>query len=77
MVGKYLKRARKEAGYKSAFAYAEHLGISKYTYTSYEQDDRDVPVSLLIQIAKDLGITVDYLIGMDEEDALIRNDKQD
>ncbi len=39
-----LQRIRKEKGFKSAKAFAEHIGMSKNTYTNYEQGTR--PLSL-------------------------------
>ena len=36
-IGKHLQRLRQDAGFSSAAAFAEHIGMKKETYTCYEQ----------------------------------------
>ena len=36
-IGKNLQKLRKEAGFKSAAAFAKHVGVNPNTYTQYEQ----------------------------------------
>ena len=58
-----LQKLRKNAGYKSAHAYADHLGISRASYTDYEQGRTSMPIDKAWLIADDLGISIDELVG--------------
>lgn len=58
-----LQALRKKAGYKSAVAYAEHIGINPKTYTNYEQGTSPMSVDTAWTIADDLGCTLDELVG--------------
>ena len=40
------------------------LGIQKTTYTNYEQGKREIPFSLVIQLAKLYDVTIDYIAGI-------------
>lgn len=62
-IGKHLQKARKAAGYKSAKAYADHLGISKDTYTGYEQGRIMFTIEQAWDFAQDLDIDIDSLVG--------------
>lgn len=48
---------------------AKILNISQSTYSSYEVGNREIPVYLLIALAKFYNTSVDYLLG-------ITNDKR-
>lgn len=58
-----LQEIRKAAGFKSAKAFAEHIGMSVGTYTNYEQGKNGMDVEVLWQFADALNCTVDELIG--------------
>ena len=58
-----LQEIRKNAGYKSAKAFAEAHGINVRTYTNYEQGVRDIDVSTLWQLADIFECTIDELVG--------------
>lgn len=60
-----LQKVRKAAGWKSARAYAEHLGIPVDTYTQYEQGKRTMNIIVAWEIADDLGCTLDAIAGRD------------
>lgn len=60
-----LQRIRKERGFKSARAFAEHIGMSKDTYTNYEQGARPITLELAWEFADVLGCTLDELAGRD------------
>lgn len=64
-IGRHLQAARKAAGYKSAKAYAEHIGISKDTYTGYEQGRIAFSIETGWLFADDLGVSIDELCGHD------------
>lgn len=58
-----LQEFRKAAGFKSAKAFAEHLGMNPRTYTNYEQGRSGMDIELLWSFADFFGCTVDELIG--------------
>lgn len=58
-----LQLLRKKAGYKSAKAYAEHMGISPGTYTDYEQGRIVMSIEKAWELADDLSCSLDELAG--------------
>ena len=58
-----LQELRKKAGYRSAFAYADHLEIGRSSYTDYEQGRTPLPLDKAWLIADDLGVSLDELVG--------------
>lgn len=64
-IGKKLQTARKNGGYRSASAYAEHMEINPSTYTSYEQGIAPFTIEQAWLFAVDLGIDVNTLIGFE------------
>ena len=58
-----LQELRKKAGWKSAKAYAEHMGMNVSTYTDYEQGRISMPLERAWAIADDLGVSLDELMG--------------
>jgi transcriptional regulator with XRE-family HTH domain len=58
-----LRFYRERAGYKSAKAFAEHLGLSAYTYRDYEQGRIDLSAERAWQLADELGCSIDELLG--------------
>ena len=64
MTRKYkLQEMRKRAGFKSAKAFADHIGMKKDTYTNYEQERRPITLELAWEFADVLGCTLDELAG--------------
>ena len=57
-----LRRCRETAGFSSARAFAEHIGVPYTTYISYENKDREPKYDKLCQIAAALGVTTDELL---------------
>ena len=45
---------------------AELFHINSVTYLHYEKDQRQPPLELLVLFARHFGVSVDYLLGMDE-----------
>lgn len=62
-VGKCLQQLRKQAGYKSAAAFAEELGIKVGTYTTYEQGKASFSIETAWDMADVLDVTLDELVG--------------
>ena len=42
---------------------ATYLGMSQTGYSKYETGERDVPTSILIKLADYYGVSVDYILG--------------
>ena len=63
-----LQSLRKAAGYNSARAFAEAVGISVNTYTGYEQDRIKLTLEKAWQLADFLGCTLDELAGRPFDD---------
>lgn len=61
-----LQALRKEAGFRSANAFAEHLGMSPGTYTDYEQGRRDFALERAWQFADALGEALGRYVSLDE-----------
>ena len=58
-----LQELRKNAGYRSAREFAEHMGISVSTYTGYEQGRIKLSLAVAWMLADELGCTIDELAG--------------
>lgn len=63
LIGKNLQSARKSAGFKSARAFAEHMGIPTTKYTEYEQGRHGFTYEQAWEFADALGCTLDELGG--------------
>lgn len=46
---------------------ADHLHIRQNTYSQYENGQRQIPLELLIQLAKYYNTSTDYLLGLTDE----------
>lgn len=64
-IGRTLQRLRKEAGFKSAAAFAKVLGIKTGTYTSYEQGEAAFSYERAWDMADALDVSLDELGGRD------------
>lgn len=62
-IGKHLQAARKAAGYKSAKAFAERMGLAPTAYTEYEQGRHMFSIEQGWEFAEVLGIDIDALVG--------------
>lgn len=62
-IGKNLQRLRKDAGFKSAKAFAESIGFNPGRYTSYEQGERAFTYEQAWEMADALHCTLDELGG--------------
>ncbi len=64
-MGRNLQALRKEAGFKSARAFAEYLGMNTSTYTDYEQGRRACSLDRACEFADALGCSLDALANQD------------
>ena len=44
---------------------AEHLNIAQQTYSNYERGERQIPVWVIVELAKYYEVSTDYLLGAD------------
>lgn len=58
-----LQILRKRAGFKSAKAFAEHIGMNPGSYTNYEQGIRMMNLEVAWKLADEFGCTLDELAG--------------
>lgn len=68
-IGKHLQTIRKEAGYKSAAAFADRMGYNPDTYTCYEQGKSMFSYEQAWDMADALDVTLDELGGRDFDPA--------
>ena len=45
---------------------AEYLNIKQNTYSQYENEKRQLPIDVLIKLAKFYNITTDYILGLED-----------
>lgn len=58
-----LQELRKAAGYKSANAFADHMGLKRGTYTDYEQGRISISLEQAWAFADEFNCTLDELAG--------------
>lgn len=57
------RELREAHGYTQDYV-AEAIGVSRITYVRYENSDRQMKVSELINLAKLYHVSIDYLLGL-------------
>lgn len=62
-LGKKLKELREERGLTQK-QLSELLGLNSVTYLHYEKEQREPPLSLLVEFAKFFEVSTDYLLGL-------------
>ena len=45
-------------------ALADFLHIKQNTYSQYENETRQIPIDLLIKLAKYFNVSIDYILGV-------------
>lgn len=65
ILGDRLKELRIERGLTQK-ELATEFGINAVTYLHYEKEQREPPLSLLVDFAKFYDVSVDYLLGLTE-----------
>lgn len=61
-----VKKARERAGL-SQKALADKLGITQQSVWYYENGERDIKASVLVQLSDVLGVTISYLLGLTDD----------
>lgn len=46
---------------------ADYLHIKQNTYSQYENGQRQIPIDMLIQLAKYYNTSTDYILGLTDE----------
>ncbi|MBP5242473.1 MAG: helix-turn-helix transcriptional regulator [Clostridia bacterium] len=62
-----LKELR-EAADKTQAEVAAYLNVKQNTYSQYENEKREIPIESLIRLAKFYSVSVDYILGLTEND---------
>ena len=68
----HLSQYRKQAGYRSRDAFAESLGVNKYTYRSWESGAAMMSLEQAYDCCVALGCTLNDLVGMKRPDEMAR-----
>lgn len=71
-----LRRLREEAGYSTACAFAQSLGVTRTTYSRYEKDPSKIPLPAAWRMADALGCTIDDVVGRTRTAAPSENEVQ-
>ncbi len=64
-MGERLKELREERGWTQKQC-AEQIGLNSVTYLHYEKAQREPPLQLLAVFAQLYGVSVDYLLGLND-----------
>ncbi len=62
---KRIKDLREDNDYKQ-IDLAKYLDCSQVCYSYYETGKRDVPTDVLIKLSKFYGVSVDYILGIND-----------
>lgn len=65
--GNRLKELREERQLKQS-AIADVLSIKQNTYSQYENGQRQLPIEILIALAKIYEVSTDYILGLTDND---------
>ena len=60
-----LKELREENCYTQN-QISEYLNIKQNTYSQYENEKRQLPIDVLIKLAKFYKVTTDYILGLED-----------
>ena len=60
-----LKELREENCYTQN-QIADYLNIKQNTYSQYENEKRQLPIDVLIKLAKFYKVTTDYILGLED-----------
>ena len=66
LLGSRLKELREEKGLTQKEV-ATQLGLHSVTYLHYEKDQREPPLTVLMQMALFFDVSADYLLGLTDE----------
>lgn len=61
-----LKELREDSDIKQE-TLANHLHIKQNTYSQYENGQRQLPIEILIELARFYNVSTDYILGLTNE----------
>ena len=61
-----LKELREDADIKQQ-TLADYLHIRQNTYSQYENEQRQLPIDVLIKLARYYNVSTDYILGLTNE----------
>lgn len=74
MIGKQLKSIREKTGMNKK-EFADYVGLKYTTYNNYETGSREPASDFLILISKKFDVSIDYLLGLQEESEVLHSYK--
>lgn len=60
-----IKELREENGFTQS-KLAEYLNIKQNTYSQYENEKRQLPIDVLIKLAKLYKVSTDYILDLED-----------
>jgi transcriptional regulator with XRE-family HTH domain len=63
-LGKRLRQAREEAGFKTAVAGAQHARLPQQSLSDYEAERRTPGAVAIAQLCRRFGVSADWLLGL-------------
>lgn len=72
---KRIKNLREDNDYTQEFV-ASYLKINRVVYNRYENGIREIPISLLIELAKLYNVSIDYIVGISNKKSGKKNNNQ-
>lgn len=76
MIGERLKEIRNDSG-DTQQTLADKLNVSKFTIQSWEQGKSSPGNEMLIKICKLYDVSADFLLGLNDDDPLLRGRKKE
>lgn len=61
-----LKELREDSDIKQE-ALAKYLHIKQNTYSQYENQQRQLPIEILVKLAKYYNVSTDYILGLTDK----------
>ena len=65
-----LKELRMQKGV-TQFELATYLYIKQNTYSQYENERRQLPIDIMIKLSRYYNVSIDYLLGLTDNDSPI------
>ena len=74
-MGERLKRARLNAGFSTMKQVSDALGLERTRYLKWEHGDAVPSLDMLVRLCRLFGVSADYLLGLEEEEARLTSDE--
>ena len=70
-----MKRARLNAGFATMKQVSDALGLERTRYLKWEHGDAVPSLDMLVRVCRLFGVSADYLLGLEEEEARLTADE--